>query len=123
MICPKCRNEYRPGFTRCSECDVDLVDQVEEIADESTTASEDDLVSVLETEDSLFLGKLITKLESKNIPYLLQSGTAIDWNGLIDKESSLVWKAVLYVPGAQSDEVKSLIQKLRAFMASKEETE
>ena len=25
MYCPKCRLEYRPGFTRCSDCDVDLV--------------------------------------------------------------------------------------------------
>src|SRR5437867_2213177 len=25
MYCPKCRVEYRPGFTRCSDCDVDLV--------------------------------------------------------------------------------------------------
>ncbi len=25
MICPKCGSEYRDGFTRCSDCDVDLV--------------------------------------------------------------------------------------------------
>ncbi len=26
--CPKCKNEYREGITRCSECDVDLVDEL-----------------------------------------------------------------------------------------------
>jgi hypothetical protein len=26
MFCPKCKAEYRPGFTRCSDCDVDLVE-------------------------------------------------------------------------------------------------
>ncbi|HEX4825065.1 MAG TPA: hypothetical protein VFV19_12225 [Candidatus Polarisedimenticolaceae bacterium] len=26
MICPVCRDEYRPGFTRCATCDVDLVE-------------------------------------------------------------------------------------------------
>jgi hypothetical protein len=26
MFCPQCRAEYRPGFTRCSDCDVDLVE-------------------------------------------------------------------------------------------------
>jgi hypothetical protein len=26
MFCPKCKVEYRPGFTRCSDCEVDLVD-------------------------------------------------------------------------------------------------
>jgi uncharacterized Zn ribbon protein len=122
MICPKCRNEYRPGFTRCSDCNVDLVDQVEEIADESNTA-EDDLVSVLETQDSLFLNKLVTKLEIKKIPYLLQSGTAFDWAGLVDEQSDLSWKAALWVPGSRQDEVESLIQKLRTFMAPKQETE
>ena len=25
MICPKCGAEYRPGFTRCADCEVDLV--------------------------------------------------------------------------------------------------
>jgi Putative prokaryotic signal transducing protein len=26
MFCPSCRSEYRPGFTRCQDCDVKLVD-------------------------------------------------------------------------------------------------
>lgn len=25
MICPKCGAEYREGYTRCADCDVDLV--------------------------------------------------------------------------------------------------
>ena len=25
MFCPHCKAEYRPGFTHCSDCDVDLV--------------------------------------------------------------------------------------------------
>lgn len=25
MFCPECKAEYRPGFTRCSDCDVNLV--------------------------------------------------------------------------------------------------
>jgi len=25
MICPVCKAEYRQGFTRCADCDVDLV--------------------------------------------------------------------------------------------------
>ena len=28
MFCPECKAEYRPGFTHCSECDVDLVDEL-----------------------------------------------------------------------------------------------
>lgn len=26
MFCPRCHDEYRPGFTRCGTCDVDLVE-------------------------------------------------------------------------------------------------
>jgi hypothetical protein len=29
MICPECACEYREGFTRCSDCDVDLVEPLE----------------------------------------------------------------------------------------------
>src|SRR5512134_2178891 len=26
MFCPVCRDEFRPGFTRCASCDVELVE-------------------------------------------------------------------------------------------------
>ncbi len=28
MFCPSCRSEYRSGFTRCADCEVDLVDDL-----------------------------------------------------------------------------------------------
>lgn len=28
MFCPTCRSEYRPGFSRCATCDVDLVEEL-----------------------------------------------------------------------------------------------
>ena len=28
MFCPQCKAEYRPGFSRCSDCEVDLVDHL-----------------------------------------------------------------------------------------------
>jgi len=30
MFCPKCKAEYRPGFSHCSDCDVDLVKELPE---------------------------------------------------------------------------------------------
>jgi hypothetical protein len=30
MFCPECRAEYRPGFTHCTDCDVDLVHELPE---------------------------------------------------------------------------------------------
>ncbi len=28
MFCPKCKAEYREGFSRCADCDVDLVPEL-----------------------------------------------------------------------------------------------
>jgi len=28
MFCPHCRVEYRPGFSRCSDCEAELVDKL-----------------------------------------------------------------------------------------------
>ena len=25
MFCPKCKTEYRKGFSRCADCDIDLI--------------------------------------------------------------------------------------------------
>ena len=34
-ICPKCKNEYRDGFTVCAECKCDLVDVLQEMEEET----------------------------------------------------------------------------------------
>jgi hypothetical protein len=31
MFCPKCKDEFRPGFTRCDGCGVDLVESLSEV--------------------------------------------------------------------------------------------
>ena len=28
MVCPRCGAEYRPGFNRCSDCDIELVNHL-----------------------------------------------------------------------------------------------
>lgn len=37
MFCPECRDEYRPGFTRCATCDVDLVESSHAVAPKETS--------------------------------------------------------------------------------------
>lgn len=32
--CPKCKAEYREGFTKCSDCKVELVSELDEVSDE-----------------------------------------------------------------------------------------
>lgn len=33
MFCPSCRDEFRPGFTRCEGCGVDLVDDPDQVVE------------------------------------------------------------------------------------------
>jgi len=39
-ICPKCKNEYRDGFTVCADCKCDLVDSLEETSVQEEVSSE-----------------------------------------------------------------------------------
>jgi hypothetical protein len=39
MFCPECKAEYRPGFTRCADCDVDLVANLPEARPENSNRS------------------------------------------------------------------------------------
>lgn len=41
MICPQCRAEYRQGFTRCADCDIDLVYEPPAAASGSGASGED----------------------------------------------------------------------------------
>ncbi len=45
MFCPVCKAEYRPGFTRCADCDVDLVSSLPEQQPQPTEAERADLES------------------------------------------------------------------------------
>src|SRR5438874_6796073 len=38
MFCPQCKAEYRVGFVRCSDCDVELVDHL--LEDDSSPVAE-----------------------------------------------------------------------------------
>ncbi len=44
-FCPNCRSEYRAEFSRCSECDVDLVDA---LPDQDSRAAGKDEVELVE---------------------------------------------------------------------------
>ena len=43
MWCPKCRNEYREGITKCADCGCDLVDSLDEYDREHEAEKEAEL--------------------------------------------------------------------------------
>jgi hypothetical protein len=70
MFCPKCRYEYIPGVYKCSECEVDLVDQLPEKVEEQP-APDSDLVPVYEPANQADLALAKAMLEEEKIEYYI----------------------------------------------------
>jgi len=65
MFCPKCKVEYRPDFTRCSDCGVDLVD----VLPEEDLSSGEALTMLWECDDQTECVGVCRDLRSADIPY------------------------------------------------------
>ncbi len=65
MYCPQCGAEYREGFTRCSDCDVELVPQGPPEGDLEPV----ELVTILETATPSVLMVAKSVLEGAGIPF------------------------------------------------------
>jgi hypothetical protein len=72
-FCPSCRCEYRPGFTRCSDCDVDLVESLSEENHDKPDHGELELVEVGTFPDPLQAQMFKELLEDNGIVSLLHS--------------------------------------------------
>ena len=75
MICPQCKAEYRLGFTRCTDCGVDLVDDPESDAlalHEKPTPgdpNEDPFCSFWKGDDPRVHAELCALLDEAGIPH------------------------------------------------------
>jgi len=121
MFCPNCKAEYREGFKTCAECKVDLVEQLPQEPQVPYNAEElsDELEAVFETDDSPLMNEIAAIVESKNIPYLVQSGTAL--RELEDEK--LEWRSVLFVPADFSDDARAVIHEVQLGKIPTDEAE
>ena len=79
MFCPQCKAEYRPGFSRCADCDADLVEDwsiKHESNEQQGTAQElsslpegEKLQSIWEGENGQDCAAVCGRLRSAGIPY------------------------------------------------------
>ena len=75
MFCPQCKAEYRPGFIRCSDCDIELVDHLpeeqhndlENPTNYKNTGAHDFIV-VATAYDSIEEGQICSFLQAHGIP-------------------------------------------------------
>ena len=84
MFCPDCRAEYRPGFTRCSDCGVALVERLAETEIHSKKPAISPTSELLWTgTDAGFRDGIVDSLEAAKISYHLRSdkvGASRNWS-------------------------------------------
>ena len=64
MFCPLCKAEYREGFSRCADCDVDLVPALE---DEIAAEPEEPIVVLWQGEDPVVFSAITSALRGAEI--------------------------------------------------------
>lgn len=67
MFCPKCRAEYREGFSRCADCSVDLVEDLPPLNEDKPEYVH--FVEILATYNPADVAFLKSLLESEGIQY------------------------------------------------------
>ena len=72
MFCPSCQTEYGTGITRCSDCDVDLVDSLGQLnrVDSNGVATDGalDYVVVSTVQGQFVEGQICSFLKANGIP-------------------------------------------------------
>jgi hypothetical protein len=46
MFCPKCKTEYREGFSKCADCDVDLIPELPPDSEQEPSEEYLDLINI-----------------------------------------------------------------------------
>ncbi len=105
MFCPKCRAEYREGFYKCADCDIELVDQLPELPPEPKPEFID-YEEVLATYNPADIAILKSILESEGITYFFKGEHFTYMRPLADPARLMVRKD-------QIKDVKNLLSDLK----------
>lgn len=107
MFCPVCKTEYRTGFTRCSDCDVPLVDSLETVRPAASEAPP--RPELLWTGADPTVSDLIkAALDDAEIPY---HQTSRDF-GLIPGLSPPV--TAFFVPSRVAEEARTVLEEVQS---------
>ncbi len=69
MFCPKCQSEYREGFTRCKDCNVELVQQREARTTPASNTVADSASLLWRGGDPVIYAALLSALREARIPF------------------------------------------------------
>ena len=109
MICPKCGAEYQPGFTRCSDCLVDLIEPgaEPEVGAEPAGRGPEALTDPVCVYRSTQRGRLPfaeSLLRSAGIPFVASGEHVQQLTGL-----DVFGPAELYVSAADADDAAAVL--------------
>ena len=102
MFCPKCRSEYREGFHTCSDCNIELVDELPSIPEPEFV----DFVEILATYNPADVVFLKSLLESEGIQHFFKGEHFMYMRPLADPVR-------LMVRQDQVDEAKELVKNVK----------
>lgn len=117
MYCPKCRAEYRQGFTRCTDCDADLVDSPPlgsevELREEGFT---DPLARLWMDTDPVLYSALTAALSDAQIPFFDNPPADFD-NWLSSPTHNILSVGIphfdIRVPESRLEAAKDILQSL-----------
>lgn len=87
MFCPICKSEYREGFTKCADCQVDLVEKIEEDEEVDQDGEIDPdikFVEVLRTSDISDIAIIKSILDGQGFHYFINGDLMLNIRPLDD---------------------------------------
>lgn len=111
-FCPECHDEYRPGFTHCVDCGVELVEYLPETPAESSDVDEvsEPPVAVYETSDYSEADVLRSKLEFYGVPAAL-SGELAQRSVYNPMSLNLFGPIQILVPADRIEEARQILEE------------
>jgi hypothetical protein len=104
MFCPRCKSEYREGFTKCADCEVPLVDVLPD--EVQPDADPHDLVSVFETSSQPDILVIKSALDAEGIIFHF-SGEFFHMMGVMPSPARLL------VPSDQREKVLHILKEMQ----------
>lgn len=114
-ICPKCKTEYREGFKVCSDCNVELqdnlpVEMTNDVEAEKMNGSEEEWVFFKNVSDGYEGDTILSLLESNNISYVKKQKGTGGYLKIITGTS--YYGTDLYIPKSQLMKAQEVIEVL-----------
>lgn len=104
MFCPNCRTEYRPGFSRCSDCGADLVESLDALPTNRPQAGGGPQLLWTGADPAAY-GVILNALDDADIPHHESSREVGAIPGLAPPVNAI------FVPAHQADAARAAMDK------------